>query len=210
MNGAVVLLSGGLDSSVCIALAARDGARVVALCIDYGQRNRIELDYAHAVAAHYDAEVVDLALDLGTVAPGGIAGTGEAPLGDLHVPARGLVFLSVAMAVAEARDLDRVYQGSTAADHEHHDARPAFFAAYQAAADAGLERAQHGRPIRVHTPLLGLTKSAVILAGLHHRAPMELTWSCFEPGPEPCRSCPACTVRQASFDDLGIPDPALP
>src|SRR5690349_20076605 len=109
MNGAVVLLSGGLDSTVCLALAARAGGPVVGLCIDYGQRNHIEIEHARRVAAHYDAEVVVLPLDLAGVAPGGIAGPADEPLQSLYIPARNLVFLSVAMAVAESRDLDRAY-----------------------------------------------------------------------------------------------------
>lgn len=205
-GGSVVLLSGGLDSAVCLGLAARQGPVPVALTFDYGQRNHTELERATQIAAHYGCEQVVVPLDLSRIAPGGLA-SDDATLGSIYVPARNIVFLSVALAIAEARGADRVYLGSTAADGQHPDCRLAFFQAFQAMAAVGLP--DDGPRVSVRTPLLGLSKSAVIIAGIHHRVPLELTWSCFEGGSAPCLRCPTCVVRQESFADLGCPDPAL-
>jgi 7-cyano-7-deazaguanine synthase len=206
MSGAVVLLSGGLDSAVCLALAAREGPPPVALAFDYGQRNRTELARAEQIAAHYGSPLVVVPLDLGRIAPGGLTAGGD-ELTSIYVPARNIVFLSVGLAVAEARGLDRVYLGSTASDFHHPDSCPPFFEAFQAMADVGLP--DEGARIQIRTPLIGLTKSAVIIAGITYGAPLELTWSCFEAGDVPCLTCPACVLRRDSFADLGQPDPAL-
>ncbi len=206
MTGSVVLLSGGLDSAVCLGLAARVGDPPVALAVDYGQRNRTELERAALIAAHYGSDLLVVPLDLATIAPGGIA-SAEEELTSIYVPARNIVFLSIGLAVAEARGLDRVYLGATASDHHHPDACPPFFDAFQQMADQGLPG--DGSTVSIRTPLLGLTKSAVIIAGIHHGVPLELTWSCFERGAAPCSTCPACVLRRDSFADIGIPDPAL-
>jgi 7-cyano-7-deazaguanine synthase len=206
VSGAVVLLSGGLDSAVCLGLAARHGATPVALTFDYGQRNRPELERAERIATHYGCDQVVVPLDLARIAPGGLA-SASGTLTSIYVPARNIVFLSVALAIAEARGLDRVYLGATAADHQHPDCRPAFFDAFQVMTDAGLP--SDGPRVSLRTPLLGLNKSEVIIAGIHHRVPLELTWSCFETGPTPCLACPTCVVRRDSFADIGLPDPAL-
>ena len=220
MARAVVLVSGGLDSTVCLALARRRAGEVLALTVDYGQRHRVELERAAAVAAACDAEHVVVALDLSQW--GGSALTDpsvpvpDAAVGDsgaipaTYVPARNLVFLSLAAGMAEARDADAVYLGVNALDYSGYpDCRPEFVDAFRAAAALALKRSVEGRPVEFHTPLIGLTKAAIVRLGVELGAPLELTWSCYRGGPEPCRACDACVLRARGFAEAGRPDPAL-
>jgi 7-cyano-7-deazaguanine synthase len=224
----VVILSGGLDSTTCMALAAKDGDRPpLALSFDYGQSHRIELERAAKVAAHYGAERLLVAID--TRAWGGSALTdssveiprptaptdrNEADSVDIpvtYVPARNSIFLAVALGVAEARDADAVYLGVNALDYSGYpDCRPAFVEAFRAVAAVGQKRGLEGRPVDIRTPLVDLTKAQIIRLALDLGAPVELTWSCYRAGPEPCGDCDACQLRARGFAEAGVADPALP
>jgi 7-cyano-7-deazaguanine synthase len=218
----VVVLSGGLDSTVCTALAAREG-EVLALTFDYGQRHRIELARAEAVALHYEAEqlvvrldarqwggsaLTDLAVDVpehsGSAAGPGIPVT--------YVPGRNLIFLAVAVGVAEARDADAVYVGVNSLDYSGYpDCRPEFVRSFEATAALALKRGVEGRPVRISTPLIELTKAEIVCLGLALGAPLELTWSCYRGEPDrPCGTCDACALRAKGFAEAGVADPALP
>ena len=216
----LVILSGGLDSTVCTALAARDHTDLVALTFDYGQRHRIELTRAAVVASHYGAEQLVVPIDLShwggsaltdsSVAvptPDG-AGTDAIPV--TYVPARNLVFLSLAMAVAEVRDVDAVYLGVNALDYSGYpDCRPEFVDAFRRAAALALKRGVEGRPVDIRTPLVDLAKADIVHLGIELDAPLHLTWSCYRGGPRPCGDCDACHLRAKGFAEAGVADPAL-
>lgn len=220
----LVILSGGLDSTVCLALAARDdGAAPLAVSFDYGQRHRVELGAAAAVARHYGSEHLVVPLDARPW--GGSALTDEAievpePAGSptggapdipvTYVPARNLIFLAVAMGVAEARDLDAVYLGVNALDYSGYpDCRPEFLTSFAETARLALKRGVEGRPVEVRAPLLELGKADIVRLGMELRAPLRLTWSCYRGGLRPCGSCDSCDLRERGFAAAGTADPAL-
>ncbi len=220
---ALVVLSGGLDSTVCMALARRDAGGVpLALTFDYGQRHRVELDRAAGVAGHYGAEHLVVRLD--TSAWGGSALTdptievpaaadeGSAPgIPVTYVPARNSIFLAVALGVAEARDLDAVYLGVNAIDFSGYpDCRPDFIEAFRGVARTGQKRGVEGDPIAIVTPLIESTKADIVRLGLELGAPLALTWSCYRGEATPCGRCDACALRARGFAEAGAVDPALP
>lgn len=230
---AVVLLSGGLDSATALAIAIADGFRPHCLTIDYGQRHRHELAAARAVAhALGAAETLTLALDLRAI--GGSALTSDTPVpkdrattGRPHaavdipvtyVPARNLVFLSIATALAEARSASAIYVGVNAVDYSGYpDCRPAFIAAFQHAADTGTkvgaaDPARPGHGPRIVTPLIDLTKPQIIRRGAELGVPFHLTHSCYDPlgtidAPLACGRCESCAIRRQGFIDARVPDP---
>ncbi len=228
MSAALVLLSGGLDSTVCLALAVRDARADLAVTFDYGQRHAVELERASRVAEWYGIEHLVVGIDLARW--GGSALTdsalalpepGDANAGGIpstYVPARNLVFCALACGIAEARGADAVYLGVNALDYSGYpDCRPEFMRAFQKAADVGLKRGVEGRPVRFRTPLIQRTKAEIVRLGADLGAPVQLTWSCYrgDPRPDggnahPCGSCEACALRAKGFADAGLPDPALP
>jgi 7-cyano-7-deazaguanine synthase len=217
----IVVLSGGLDSTVCMSLAAEEGA-LLALTFDYGQRHRIELQRAEAVAGHYHAEHLVVRLDASRWGGSALTDTGiEVPDHDgqsasdgipvTYVPGRNLIFLAVAMGVAEARGADAVFFGVNALDYSGYpDCRPEFVASFQRTAALALKRGIEGHPVEIRTPLIDLTKAEIVKLGLAHCAPLSLSWSCYRPGPEPCGRCDACALRAKGFAGAGVADPALP
>jgi 7-cyano-7-deazaguanine synthase len=208
---AVVLASGGLDSAVCLALAKRGGGGVLALGVDYGQRNHIELERLAAIAGRLGCETLIVPIDMGIWIQGGQGGglvgrgaVGASETTTNYVPARNLVFLSVAASVAEARGANRIYLGATAADSHHPDCTPAFFDTLRATLIAGLDR-----PPGLRTPLIGLSKTQVVQAAIELGVPLELTWSCHLAGPKPCGGCAPCRLRAETFAKLGLDDPGI-
>jgi 7-cyano-7-deazaguanine synthase len=218
-GGHLVVLSGGLDSTVCLALACQEASDVHALTFDYGQRHRTELDRAAAISAHYGVDQLVVTLD--SSAWGGSALTDAridvpAPSDDsaaipvTYVPARNLIFLSVAMGVCEARDLDWAWLGVNALDYSGYpDCRPEFVHAFESTAALALKRGVEGRPVGIRTPLIDLTKAGIVALGLANGAPLELTWSCYRGGEVPCGDCDACHLRAKGFAEAGARDPAL-
>jgi 7-cyano-7-deazaguanine synthase len=227
MNPHLVILSGGLDSTVCMALAARRAERSpLALTFDYGQRHRTEIDRAAGIAGYYRSE--HLVVHLDTSAWGGSAltdltrevpraadGAGDpvdpsSSIPSTYVPARNSIFLSVALGVAEARDLDAVWIGVNAIDYSGYpDCRPEFIDAFRRVAATGQKRGVEGRPIEIVTPLIESTKGGIVRTGLDLGAPLDLTWSCYQGGDHPCQECDACVLRARGFAEVGVPDPAL-
>jgi 7-cyano-7-deazaguanine synthase len=222
----VVILSGGLDSTTCMALAAAEGDPApLALSFDYGQSHRIEIERAAKVASHYRAEHLVVAID--TRAWGGSALTDAsieiprpeaAEPGDVsenaipatYVPARNTIFLAVSLGVAEARAADAVYLGVNALDYSGYpDCRPEFVDAFRRVAAVGQKRGLEGRPIDIRTPLIDMTKAEIVRLALDLGAPVALTWSCYRGGPDPCGECDACLLRARGFAGAGVPDPAL-
>jgi len=224
-EAALVMLSGGLDSTVCMAVAGRDGpGRLLAVSFDYGQRHRIELDRAAAVATHYGAEhlvvgidmrgwggsaLTDASIDIPSAgAATGGGGDGRIPV--TYVPARNLIFLSLAAGIAEARGAGAVYLGVNALDYSGYpDCRPEFVDAFRTAAALALKRGVEGDPIDVRTPLVDATKADIVRLGTDLGAPLHLTWSCYRGGPDPCGDCDSCALRAKGFAEAGVPDPAL-
>lgn len=218
-RGHLVVLSGGLDSTVCMALAEAEGGKPpVALTFDYGQRHRTELDHAAGVVGHFRAEHLVVTLD--TSAWGGSAltdpsiavpaGGTEEGIPVTYVPARNSIFLAVALGVAEARGLDAVWIGVNAIDYSGYpDCRPEFIEAFRQVAATGQKRGVEGDPIEIRTPLIELTKADIVRLGIDHKAPLQLTWSCYQGETNPCGVCDACLLRMRGFCEAGVDDPAL-
>ncbi len=221
MRAAVVLLSGGLDSTVTAALARSEGYAIHALTLSYGQRHERELRAAAQVAEALEASShTVLEVDLG--AWGGSALTDEglevptdrAPdeMSDgipiTYVPARNLVFLSIATSLAEARNAEAIYMGANAIDYSGYpDCRPAFLEAFQNAAELGTKRGVEGEGVTIEAPLLRLTKREIVELGVKLEAPLELTWSCYQGGEAACGRCDACQLRLKGFEEAGVEDP---
>lgn len=222
MTASLVVLSGGLDSTVCLGLAARDSDRVDAVTFDYGQRHRVELDHAAAVASHYGVDQLVVPIDLtgwggsaltdasiDVPEPSAAADPDTVPV--TYVPARNLIFLSLAMGIAEARDLDAVYLGVNALDYSGYpDCRPEFVQSFASTAALALKRGVEGRPVDVRTPLVDMGKADIVRLGLSLDAPLRLTWSCYRGAHLPCGRCDSCALRAKGFAEAGVPDPALP
>jgi 7-cyano-7-deazaguanine synthase len=222
---AVVLLSGGLDSATTLAIARDEGFRAYALSFRYGQRHAVELDAARRVATALGAEKHIIA-DIDLRAFGGSALTSDLAVPhherveDLeegipvtYVPARNTVFLSFALAWAETVGADAVFIGVNALDYSGYpDCRPEFLDAYERMANlatkAGVEGRQH---LKIHAPLLALTKAQIIERGLELGLDFGLTHSCYDPTPtgQPCRTCDSCLIRATGFAELGLADPIM-
>jgi len=219
---AVVLLSGGLDSSTVCGLAAKENRKTYALSFDYGQTLKRELLYAKKIAAHFRiTEHKIFQMDLAQI--GGSALTDERidipldrkedemrdiPLS--YVPARNTIFLSIALGWAEVLGADSIYIGVNAVDYSGYpDCRPDYIDAYQKMADLATRRGVEGNPIRIKTPLLNLKKSEIILLGHELGVPYRYTWSCYSNGEQPCGRCDSCILREKAFHEADLPDPAL-
>ena len=222
MTKAVVLLSGGLDSSTALAVAQRDGTEPHAMTFRYGQRHEVEVDAARRVAtAARVAEHVVVDIDLRAF--GGSALTGDAPVPkDRHVdalrhgipityvPARNTIFLSFALAWAEVLDARRIYIGANVLDYSGYpDCRPEYIAAFQKMADLATKAGVEGRGPEIRTPLLSLTKGEIIRLGTSLGVDYALTTSCYDPTVHgvACGHCDSCLLRLKGFAEAGRKDP---
>jgi 7-cyano-7-deazaguanine synthase len=222
---AVVLLSGGLDSTTVLAIARSEGYVPYALSFRYGQRHSVELDAARRVAeAQGVARQVVADIDLRAFGGSALTDDIDVPhhssadeLGDdipiTYVPARNTVFLSFALAWAETLDSSDVFIGVNALDYSGYpDCRPEYIEAYERMANlatkAGVEGRQH---LKIHTPLINLTKAQTIERGRELGVDYSLTHSCYDPDPEgrACGECDSCLLRSRGFAELGLDDPAL-
>jgi 7-cyano-7-deazaguanine synthase len=219
---AVCLLSGGLDSSTCLALARREGYACHALSFDYGQRHKRELEAAAQVAAHFGVErhlVTKISLDAfgGSALTGDIAvpkarSTAEMSHGIpvTYVPARNTIFLSFALAWAEVLESADIFVGVNALDYSGYpDCRPEYIEAYEHMANLATKAGVEGRThLKIHTPLLRLSKAQIVNLARELRLPFGLTFSCYDPGPEgsPCGQCDACLLRRKGFEEAGVED----
>jgi 7-cyano-7-deazaguanine synthase len=223
---AVVLLSGGLDSAVCLACARRDGLDPHCLSFDYGQRHRHELHAAGAIARLYGAASHRvIALDLRAVGGSALtadidvpkrrSGAGSIPV--TYVPARNLIFLSLAVGFAEVVDARDVYIGVNAVDYSGYpDCRPEFIASFERTANLGtregVREASSGAHFRVRTPLAGRSKGEIIVLGASLGVDFSQTHSCYDPVEREgavlaCGLCDSCVLRAAGFRAAGIGDP---
>jgi 7-cyano-7-deazaguanine synthase len=220
MRPAVVLFSGGLDSSTCLAIAREDGFAPHALAVRYGQRHARELEAAERVARALGAPLKVVSLDLRAV--GGSALTGDLEVSKdgvgvgipaTYVPARNTVLLGLALGYAETLDAQDLYIGVNAIDYSGYpDCRPAFVEAFEKLANVATAAAVEGRArYRVHAPLLQLTKAQIVQLGTRLAVPYGLTHSCYDPDPEgrACGRCDSCRLRAKGFRDAGIADPTV-
>jgi 7-cyano-7-deazaguanine synthase len=219
---AVCLLSGGLDSSTCLALARREGFACYALSFDYGQRHRIELEAAACVAATLGAErhmVTRISLDAfgGSALTADIAipkGRSAEEMGHgipiTYVPARNTIFLSFALAWAEVLESADIFIGVNALDYSGYpDCRPEYIQAYERMANLATKAGVEGRTkLKIHTPLLSLNKAQIVKLGKELGVPFGITHSCYDPGPggRPCGQCDSCLLRAKGFREAGIED----
>ena len=221
---AVLLLSGGLDSTTMLAHAVAEGYAIHAMTFRYGQRHASEIDAARRIARTYgiaDHVVVDIDLRVF----GGSALTAEIAVPKdrspramatgipiTYVPARNTIFLSYCLAWAEVLDATDIFIGVNAVDFSGYpDCRPEYVAAFQAMANLATRRSVEGdTPVRLRTPLLDLSKREIILLGRSLGVDYSITLSCYDPDPSglACGRCDACALRLKGFADAGVPDPA--
>jgi 7-cyano-7-deazaguanine synthase len=216
---AVSLLSGGLDSTVTLAYALSEGFDVVPLTIRYGQRHVRELESAKAVVRHYGLKhhvIMDLdlssfrsALTRSDIAVPERGSTSE--IGDdipvTYVPARNIIFLSIAAGLAESVDADRIFIGANAIDYSGYpDCRPEFFRAFETVLKVGTKAGVEGEPIIIEHPILRSTKADIVRMGRKLKAPLELTWSCYQGGDKACGKCDSCLIRLKGFEEAGSND----
>src|SRR3954452_11827388 len=220
---AVVLLSGGLDSSTVLAIAQDQGFDAYAISFKYGQRHAIELEAARRVARRAGVrEHVEAAIDLRMFGGSALTSEVEVPknrsdeeMGDgipiTYVPARNTMFLSFALAWAEVLEADDIFIGVNAVDYSGYpDCRPEYIEAYESMANLATRRGVEGRRLTIHTPLIDLTKEEIIRTGLKLGVDYGLTRSCYDPSPagEACRECDSCSIRLKGFAANGVRDPA--
>jgi 7-cyano-7-deazaguanine synthase len=216
---AVSLLSGGLDSTVTLAYALSEGFDVVPLTIRYGQRHVRELESAKSVVRHYGLKhhvIMDLDLssfrsaltrsDIPVPERGSTAEIGD-DIPITYVPARNIIFLSIAAGLAESVDADRIFIGANAIDYSGYpDCRPEFFRAFETVLKVGTKAGVEGEPIIIEHPILRSTKADIVRLGKKLRAPLELTWSCYQGGDKACGKCDSCLIRLKGFEDAGSKD----
>ncbi|HID73424.1 MAG TPA: 7-cyano-7-deazaguanine synthase QueC [Thermoplasmata archaeon] len=215
MSHSIVLLSGGLDSAVTLAIALGEG-RATALTFDYGQRHDREIMSSRSIADRYGIDHVVIPLDLSAFRSALIRGDIEVPDGlegregipPTYVPARNIIFLAMALGLAESWGADRIHIGANAVDYSGYpDCRPEFIEAFQRVADTGTRGGVEGRGVRIVAPIIGLSKAEIVRRGHELGVPFELTWSCYRGGERPCGWCDSCLIRRRGFREAGLVDP---
>jgi 7-cyano-7-deazaguanine synthase len=229
---AVVLLSGGLDSTTAAALARREGWTLYGLTIRYGQVHAAEVEAARLIATSLGFERhIELDVDLRAFGGSALVGEGEIPKANVdsdsesanpdishspipitYVPARNTIFLSLALGWAEVVGAERIVIGVNALDYSGYpDCRPEYIAAFEYLASLATRAGVEGRPCRVWAPLQHLTKAAIIRAGIELGLDYGLTRSCYDPLPDgrSCQRCDSCRLRARGFAEAGVNDPLL-
>jgi 7-cyano-7-deazaguanine synthase len=215
---AVVLLSGGLDSATCAAIAQDEGFDVHALSFRYGQRHGVEIDCAKQVAIALgiaDHRIVDI--DLRLFGGSALTDDCDVPKGGVtdvipitYVPARNTIFLSLALALAEVISARDIFIGVNAVDYSGYpDCRPEYIAAFQRMSDLATKGGVEGNGPKIRTPLADMTKADIIKLGTSLSVDFSLTSSCYDPKPTPCGECDSCRLRAKGFQEAGMPDPLL-
>lgn len=224
MPAAVVLLSGGLDSTTVCAIAASQGRTIHALTLDYNQRHKGELDAARRAARFFDVKehlIFPIRLDLfggSSLTDPTIPVETSVPLEKIgqaiptsYVPARNTIFLSLALAMAETRGASEIWLGVNSVDYSGYpDCRPEFIGAFERLARLATKMGVEGEGIRVVTPLMSMSKGQIIRAGLSLGVDYSQTLTCYSPNAlgEACGECESCRLRLAGFREAGVPDPA--
>lgn len=214
---AIVLVSGGLDSATVLALALAEGYAVQALTFNYGQRHDVELQAAAAVCASMGvAPPRVIRLDLRAIGGSALTADIEVPKEGLgagipvtYVPARNTLFLSYALVVAEVAGAHDIFIGVNAVDYSGYpDCRPEFIAAFEKLANLATREGVEGRAMRIHAPLISLTKAEIIRKGVALGVDYSLTHSCYDPVDGlACGRCDSCRLRRQGFEQAGVKDP---
>ena len=221
---AVVLCSGGLDSTVAAAEARAAGFELYVLSVNYGQRHLVELKTVPEIARALGAKD-SLVIDLNLRAIGGSALTADVPVpknrteGEIgrqipttYVPARNTIFLSLALGWAEVIEADTIYLGANVLDYSGYpDCRPEFLEAFNRLTLVGTRAGVAGHPVHIEAPLLKMSKAEIIQRGIVLQAPLHLTHSCYDPDDDgrSCGRCDSCRLRLKGFAEAGLPDPAV-
>jgi len=223
MKPAIVLLSGGLDSATVLAMARAEGFTPAALTFRYGQRHAVEIDAARRVASAQgvsDHRIADIDLRVfgGSALTSDIAVPKGRPDAEIasgipvtYVPARNTIMLSFALAFAEVIDAADIFVGVNAVDYSGYpDCRPDYIAAFEAMANLATKAAVEGRKLTIHTPLIRLSKAAIIRRGLELGVDYAITSTCYDPDPSglACGQCDSCRLRLKGFAEAGLSDPA--
>ena len=213
----VVLLSGGLDSATVLNIALKE-YQVTALVFDYGQRHKFEISAAKKIADKYDISLRLIKIDLGQFGNSALTDDIEVPKNQeigkeipiTYVPVRNTIFLSYALAYAEVNNIFDIFIGVNALDYSGYpDCRPEFIEAFEKMANVGTKFAQGNEKIKIHTPLIDLTKAEIISTGTELDVDYKLTHSCYDPSLDglSCGECDACILRKEGFFAAGISDP---
>jgi 7-cyano-7-deazaguanine synthase len=215
---AVILFSGGLDSTVMLALALKSGKECFALSFDYGQKHRIELERAKMIADHYQVNHIVIRIDPQTFKHSALLSDKEVPknrnaaeiaksgIPSTYVPARNTLFLAYAVGQAEIFGAQEIHFGANAMDASPYpDCRPAFVQAYQQLINVATKQALEGSAPKIHTPLIHWDKTEIVKQGKALQIPFDLTWSCYDPTDSltPCGSCDACVLRSLGMKEKG-------
>jgi len=222
---AIVLLSGGVDSTTTMAIAKKQGYEIYALSFDYGQRHVRELECARKISSHFHAkEHMIIKFDLGQIGGSALTSQIEVPKGRApeemakeipvtYVPARNTIFLSFALAWAEVLECEDIFFGANVLDYSGYpDCRPEYIAAFENMANLATKAGVEGKTkIKIHTPLIHMTKAEIIKKGIELGVNYELTHSCYDPKPDGshCGQCDSCILRKKGFSEAGIPDPIM-
>ena len=220
---AVVLLSGGLDSTTTLAIAKKEGFEVYALSFDYGQRHRIELEQAQKIAKNFGViEHQIITIDLRQFGGSALTDLIDVPthreektmseeIPVTYVPARNTIFLSFCLAYAEVNNAPHIFLGVNAVDYSGYpDCRPEFIAAFEKLANLATKASVEGKEkLKIHTPLIQLTKAEIILKGIELDVDYSLTRSCYKPESDgkACGICDSCQLRLRGFNEAGLEDP---
>jgi 7-cyano-7-deazaguanine synthase len=215
---AVILLSGGLDSSTTLYDAADQGYTCYCLVFDYGQRHKKEIIQAKAVAQKAGFRSVCVKISLPWKGSALLDNKISVPQGRAlnakgipitYVPARNIIFLSFAASYAEAIGAKTIFIGANAVDYSGYpDCRPEFIRAYQAMLARGLKTSVEGKSIKVRTPLIRLSKAQIVQLAVKLKVPLHLTWSCYNGGRRPCGVCDSCRLRAQGFAQAKVQDNA--
>jgi 7-cyano-7-deazaguanine synthase len=219
---AVVLLSGGMDSTTTAAIAQRRGFELCALSFRYGQRHSIELEAARRVAEHLGIRRhvlldIDLRAFGGSALTGGLAVPKDTPASQIgeripptYVPARNTIFLSFALGLAEVTGSRDIFIGANAMDYSGYpDCRPEYLQAFERMANLATKAGVEGRGVAIHAPLIALSKQEIVQQGISLGVDYSLTWTCYDPSPDglACGHCEACQLRLKGFREAGVEDP---
>jgi 7-cyano-7-deazaguanine synthase len=222
MKHAVVLLSGGLDSTTTMAIAAADGYELYALSFDYGQRHHHEMDAARRVAKALRAKEHQIAkIDLRVFGGSALTADVDVPksrseseighgIPNTYVPARNTIFLAYALGWAEVLNAGHIFLGVNAIDYSGYpDCRPEFIMLFETLANAGTKAGAEGRRFQIHTPLIKLSKAQIIRKAMELKVDLSLTHSCYDPTPAglACGQCDSCLLRLKGFREAGVVDP---